>query len=498
MALQEAPVAEPEVRGFGHWFHENQHWCLTIDRPPPKGLDAWFYKNFETDKIPQVEDKHKYFSCLFTPFENKALRTGITGLYGCTALVILSKNGVLIAHLQQSVMNTKKSSEFQDLAIDELKKEILANQLNKPHDSGLQVVIYTYVTGGNNDKISLSHGPTVQSLMDELPKLIPGLSQNRIQVYPYRSSKHRLEAHEFSKGKLIVSYNPEAGRGISGCEVWAGSVFGSRRELTSNEITTPIMHYCWKKPQWKDQKPAEKEHGITTREITDTAVEQPQQTCQHPIVTASEVNEYRQQGSRKRDLIRFERFSKEIGRRHFVFLVDDSESMHEHSSQVADTAQALMWIIERLDVDGIDLRFASDPDNSHRSLNFVSRVLAKMSMSPNSKGGESGRLANMIRQIPNSAPKMACSLQAAFDAIISEQRVFKKSRQVCIIVFRKGVWRAEVDNRNSRREPVDDLFNTHKPCIDFSFRFVNFEDDSSKTPETVLIEGYLWNMGRGQ
>ncbi len=102
-----------------------------------------------------------------------------------------------------------------------------------------------------------------------------------------------------------------------------------------------------------------------------------------------------------------------------LFLIDDSESMKEHQTQVLETLQALAYLVKRVDDDGLDMYFMSDP---RRLLHHK----------------ESTKLVDAVKKHKAANVFMELNFQTIADKIIEKN--IRTGRPISIYIFTDGNW----------------------------------------------------------
>ncbi|CAM1507875.1 Fc.00g047230.m01.CDS01 [Cosmosporella sp. VM-42] len=192
----------------------------------------------------------------------------------------------------------------------------------------------------------------------------------------------------------------------------------------------------------------------------------PTKSSMYPEMTIAAVLAHRDNKLPRSQLDGFSAFSDEMTPRHFLFVIDDSESMRPYTSQILNAAQAYFWIVK--DIGNIELRFASEP---RRQFPRVSRPA-----SYTYRG-----LVEEIRRRFVSKPGTLCNMEKQLNVIFND-KVIKKSRPTSVLVFTDGVWHPETRSSSgnvetSIRSVVSKMVKEVIDRTDFTIQFVRFGEN---------------------
>lgn len=71
-----------------------------IDRPEHGGIDIWFERNWESKTVDCIDYvMSEDLSHKFRRFGNEAFKMGLEGMYGCTAIFIVSSMGAFMVKI---------------------------------------------------------------------------------------------------------------------------------------------------------------------------------------------------------------------------------------------------------------------------------------------------------------------------------------------------------------------------------------------------------------
>ncbi|KAK7413751.1 hypothetical protein QQX98_007394 [Neonectria punicea] len=211
----------------------------------------------------------------------------------------------------------------------------------------------------------------------------------------------------------------------------------------------------------------------------------------YPVETVDIVNNLRQRRGRREDLDGFNRFSMEIGKRQFLFIIDDSVSMRKHGLNIEKTAEALLWLVK--DLEGIKLRFTSKPNKIHRPSTIISQRLTNFAGLTKSKGLKTKGLLDIIRKKLYYTPSGAtCNMEQCLDRIFSGQAI-RRDRPMCVLIFTDGVWQPRTQSRggnaeNSIANIVSHMKTQQMGRTNFAIQFVRFGEDPLGTSRLRFLD----------
>ncbi|CRK18537.1 hypothetical protein BN1708_012382, partial [Verticillium longisporum] len=85
----------------------------------------------------------------------------------------------------------------------------------------------------------------VDQIKNKVVERIPGLSKGDIKDLPYYTRESVANALDTADGKVIISYDPKAGGGKAGYQVWAGSVYNAGGKIDPATINAPNGEATW-------------------------------------------------------------------------------------------------------------------------------------------------------------------------------------------------------------------------------------------------------------
>lgn len=160
-------------------------------------------------------------------------------------------------------------------------------------------------------------------------------------------------------------------------------------------------------------------------------------------LTVDDVDHYRQYKDKK-DLPGYNAFRRGIHPRHFLLIIDDSESMRREERDVFKTAEALLWVLKEIDSEGVEVRFTSDPNKRYPSKTWaLRRQSTKQLMKTIS---EHFRGCDLDRW---------CNMENALNSIFNDQ-VIDPRRPTSVYIFTDGMWGPELGvSTGKQRRPGD-------------------------------------------
>ncbi|CRK33926.1 hypothetical protein BN1708_006195 [Verticillium longisporum] len=231
-----------------------------IDRPGAGQLDGWFKANWESGNVVNIpfrpDDDGEWYTARYREFLNKPFKMGIKGMCGCTAVIVTSKKGAYISHhwerptviaaFEKHGAPTPGAADgetvFQQDVIEELHDALTCLGFNKNEDKDVQVFIFTKVDTSSR---TVKYAPQVDQIKNKVVERIPGLSKGDIKDLPYYTRESVANALDTADGKVIISYDPKAGGGKAGYQVWAGSVYNAGGKIDPATINAPNGEATW-------------------------------------------------------------------------------------------------------------------------------------------------------------------------------------------------------------------------------------------------------------
>ncbi|PNH46102.1 hypothetical protein VD0004_g1910 [Verticillium dahliae] len=231
-----------------------------IDRPGAGQLDGWFKANWESGNVVNIpfrpDDDGEWYTARYREFLNKPFKMGIKGMCGCTAVIVTSKKGAYISHhwerptviaaFEKHGAPTPGAADgetvFQQDVIEELHDALTCLGFNKNEDKDVQVFIFTKVDTSSR---TVKYAPQVDLIKNKVVERIPGLSKGDIKDLPYYTRESVANALDTADGKVIISYDPKAGGGKAGYQVWAGSVYNAGGKIDPATINAPNGEATW-------------------------------------------------------------------------------------------------------------------------------------------------------------------------------------------------------------------------------------------------------------
>ncbi|KAF4468947.1 serine threonine kinase [Fusarium albosuccineum] len=188
----------------------------------------------------------------------------------------------------------------------------------------------------------------------------------------------------------------------------------------------------------------------------------------YPNVTVDDVIAHHQGQGKREDFMGYKSFKRSCKRRHFMIIIDDSQSMRKRLNEVYRTAEALLWILKDID---LELRFTSDPTRRHRG---ISIPIWRRS---------TGTLVRKIRQWFNAnEADTFCNMELAITKIFNEDKVVDLKRPTSVLILTDGIWEGGGRLAGGGVEAnitsvVRQMEKKEIPRTGFTIQFVSFGND---------------------
>lgn len=163
-----------------------------------------------------------------------------------------------------------------------------------------------------------------------------------------------------------------------------------------------------------------------------------------------------------------------LDRRDHLFLIDDTESMKQHSDQIEEAFQTLAYIAKRIDPDHLELSFVSKPHQiikRRHSSGLTTELRQHLSKHVSVKGRIESSLSTLIterimRRLPHFLPVVGH---------------FPRLKPITIFVFTDGKWGEGVQLGSGLTTPINNLMQEMKSRglnrTHVMFQFLRFGDD---------------------
>lgn len=214
-------------------------------------LDEWATQIYKTENqevhVDFTTEQQLKPTSLFQQFGDTQLYMTLTGLYGCTGVVVTSHCGAYMAHFWQDAMNDdeynkRTKNTFIAAVADALKgiqNKVAQTEANKAFaEEDRQVLIpdadfvslsahrdclhtnmgakaFVFTPSGTKDGTKLKNPATVEALKAVIAD-ITGLAVKDIETYTYKTpGETKAKAKTNGEGKVLLTYSPNTGAATS-------------------------------------------------------------------------------------------------------------------------------------------------------------------------------------------------------------------------------------------------------------------------------------------
>ncbi|KAK6699130.1 hypothetical protein SNK05_011949 [Fusarium graminearum] len=204
---------------------------------------------------------------------------------------------------------------------------------------------------------------------------------------------------------------------------------------------------------------------------------------QYENTTVEDVLRYRKIKAKKHLLPGYEQFCRNMGQRHFIFVIDDSASMQELKSEVLKAVQALIWLVKGIDLTCPEIRFTSKP--SKRYPPTIAAMAGRLySMD---------KLASLLRhwEKPDEADE-ECNMRYALDQIFADAGIVDPKKPTSVLIFTNGKWEGgPIQDPGVEGCITNVIGKMRKKSISntgFTFQFVSFGDDQDGLDRMTYLD----------
>lgn len=190
-------------------------------------------------------------------------------------------------------------------------------------------------------------------------------------------------------------------------------------------------------------------------------------TSMYGTTTVDDAFRHRRNNGRRETLDGYTKFRQRIAPRHFIILIDDSESMRIIFREVLKVVEILVWLVKDFDSLGVDIRFASNPIKRH------TRTFPRPS---------TDRLMASVRQWfeRNEADKY-CNMKYLLNKIFADDKIVSPRYPTSVLVLTDGVWEGgpiqDIGVETSISQVIKQMDDKGVSDTDFTFQFVRFGND---------------------
>ncbi|RGP76420.1 serine threonine kinase [Fusarium longipes] len=185
-------------------------------------------------------------------------------------------------------------------------------------------------------------------------------------------------------------------------------------------------------------------------------------------ITVEDVIRHRAIKANKRLLPGYDQFRGEIGKRHFIFIIDDSDSMRALKDDVLKVVEVLIRLVKDIDLACPEIRFTSKPNKRYPSAiksHFYTTDRLISSLRHWEHAGEVGK---------------QCNMRHALNQIFSDANIVDPEKPTSVLIFTNGIWEGG-DVKDGVEKCIENVIGKmrSKGVSDtgFTFQFVSFGDD---------------------
>lgn len=183
-----------------------------------------------------------------------------------------------------------------------------------------------------------------------------------------------------------------------------------------------------------------------------------------------------------------ENLIENLSRRDLLFLIDDTESMKEHSAEIEVAFQTLTYIAKNIDPDDLELSFVSNP------LHII-------------KGKKTSQLLEELREHLTKHVSVTGRIESSLSTLINEKimrhlpfsvpflgQVPPWYKPITIFVFTDGKWGEGVPVGNGLTAPISNLMRQMKRChlnrTHVMFQFLRFGNDEKGREHLEYLDNF--------
>ncbi|RBR23105.1 uncharacterized protein FIESC28_04100 [Fusarium coffeatum] len=206
------------------------------------------------------------------------------------------------------------------------------------------------------------------------------------------------------------------------------------------------------------------------------------QYSQYGATTVKDAVTHRKIKAKKQKLDGYDSFCRRMGRRHFIFVIDDSDSMRGVKSEVVEVVEILVWLVKDIDISCPEIRFTSKPDKRHPSA-FAGRFIPyTMDM-----------LTSPLRHwLSGDEAEKECNMRYALNQIFSDSCLIDPKKPTSVLVFTNGIWEGGATDERGVEDCITNVLRKmrEKGVSDtgFTFQFVSFGDDQDGLERMIYLD----------
>ncbi|GKT99137.1 serine threonine protein kinase [Fusarium langsethiae] len=201
--------------------------------------------------------------------------------------------------------------------------------------------------------------------------------------------------------------------------------------------------------------------------------------------TIEDVIHYRRIKAKKHRLPGYDQFRRRMGRRHFIFVIDDSDSMRGLKNEVLRTVEALIWLVKDIDLTCPEIRFTSKPSKRYPP------AIAAMA----GRFYSMDKLASLLRHWENlDEADRECNMRYALDQIFNDASIVDPKKPTSVLIFTNGKWEGgPIKDRGVEGCITNVIGKMREKNISntgFTFQFVSFGDDQDGLNRMTYLDDY--------
>jgi hypothetical protein len=187
-------------------------------------------------------------------------------------------------------------------------------------------------------------------------------------------------------------------------------------------------------------------------------------TSMYGTTTVDDAFRHRQNKGRRDALNGYLKFRRRMTPRHFIILIDDSESMRIMFGEVLKVVEVFVWLVKDFDSLGVDVRFASNPKKGH----------TRTFLRPSTE-----KLMGPVRQLFNkNEADQYCNMKLVLNKIFADDKIVDPKCPTSVLVLTDGVWEGgpiqDSGVEKSISQVIEQMDEKGVSDTDFTFQFVRF------------------------
>ncbi|KAF4340206.1 serine threonine kinase [Fusarium beomiforme] len=208
----------------------------------------------------------------------------------------------------------------------------------------------------------------------------------------------------------------------------------------------------------------------------------------YPNITIDYVVTHRRNNRERESLDGYEQFSNRMGRRYFVFIIDDSVTMRRREHEVVKVIEVLVWLVRRFHPAGPEIRFTSKPDQRYpmqRRPQIFSQTL-KME-----------RFIDPVQKwLSGSEAEKLCNMKLAFNRIFDDLNMVDAKRPTSVIVLTDGIWEGSTSLGQEKgveaciTKVIKRMEKKSLGDTTFTFQFLSFGNDPDGLRRLIYLDDH--------